>query len=78
MENEEIKDEFSGENLREETYNTENSMEHTTPNPENGVEEKIAAPGYSAAAPKKSKKYGRKVIAVILIVLLSAGAGFGG
>ena len=31
-----------------------------------------------AAAPKKSRKYGRKIIAVILIVLVSAGAGFGG
>lgn len=47
-------------------------------NREGFTNENIASPGVQAAAPKKSRKNVRKVIAVILIVLVSAGAGFGG
>lgn len=67
MENEEFREGLSDENLSTKDYSEEYS----------GVDYTVASGGV-AQAPKRSRKTGRKAIAVILIVLLSAAAGFGG
>lgn len=68
MEND-IREEEFGEELE-----TENRVEHT----ESEIVENQQTVGAKEAPNKTGKKNGRKVVAVVLVVLLSAGAGFGG
>lgn len=70
MEND-SREELFGENLE-----SENRVEHTES--EFGERHQAGVGKTIGGAPKKKNKSGRKVVAVILIALLSAGAGFGG
>jgi S1-C subfamily serine protease len=81
MERERNRDELSDEILNRNLYDAEDELEsivHPAHNTTNEAGETGPAAGIPPAAPKVKKKTGRKVMAVILIVLLSAGAGFGG
>jgi S1-C subfamily serine protease len=71
MENEEFKEGLTNEYSDTENYSEANIEAAAVP-------ASTAAAEGTAAVPKKGAKTNRKVIAAILVILLSAGAGFGG
>lgn len=83
MERERIREEYADRSISTDDYNAEGEFEsigYSAPEMSRETGETGGGAGISVPtdAPKRKKKTGRKVLAVIMIVLLSAGAGFGG